>query len=96
MNPIVKRPVVNAKEHKRLRRSVREKCAQIGIPEVSNYREIKHGMRTFYRTSAITQTNPMGAVQVQMVQRVLGNCVRNEIKSMKSHGRGLFPKAAAA
>lgn len=87
------RPVVNAKAHKRLRKSVKAKCAQIGVPATTTYRG-KTVTKTVTKPQWITDQNPLGVGEVTRTTTLLGNCVRNEIQSMKSTGRALFGKHA--
>lgn len=86
------RPVVNAKAHKRLRKSVKAKCAQIGIPTTTTYGAGKSITKLVSKLQWVTAENPTGTRSVTRTTRILGNCVRNEIQSLKSIGGDLFIK----
>ena len=94
MNLTSQSRIVNAKALKRMRRSVRQKCQQIGIPLDTIYSERQHSPKMVrVPFSALNQT---GYKTVTPVQRILGNCFRNETKSMKAIGGQLFTATAGA
>ena len=93
MKSVTQTRVTNAKALKRMRASIRQKCSAIGIPMDTVYTERQHPAKMVrVPPSAL---NPSGYKSVVPVQRLLANCMRNELKSMKAIGGHLFAKTAS-